>query len=169
MDLKEVGEKLGVATILEGSIRKQNDQLRITVQLVSAKDGYHLWSERFDRKITDVFAIQDEIALAVSSKLKLTLLKRGDEVTATKATNQEAYDLYLRGRFFFNQRGEGLIKGLDLFKQSIKADSTFSQAHAALALNYAIMTFYYMIPSLYGIEESKKYAKTAIQLDPTVI
>ena len=166
MDLKEVGEKLGVATILEGSIRKQNDQLRITVQLVSAKDGYHLWSERFDRKITDVFAIQDEIALAVSAKLKLTLLKPGKEVTATKATNQEAYDLYLQGRFFFNQRGEGLIKGLDLFKQSIKADSTFSQAQAALALNYVIMSYYYMIPTLYGIEEGKKYANAAIQLDP---
>ena len=166
MDLKEVGEKLGVATILEGSIRKQNDMLRITVQLVSTKDGYHLWSERFDRKITDVFAIQDEIAQAVSSKLKLTLLKAGNEVTATKAINQEAYDLYLRGRFFFNQRGEGLIKGLDLFKQSIKVDSTFSQAYAALALDYAIMSWYYMIPTLYGIEESRKYASAAIELDP---
>ena len=166
MDLKEVGEKLGVATILEGSIRKQNDLLRITVQLVSTKDGYHLWSERFDRKITDVFAIQDEIAQAVSSKLKLTLLKTGKEATATRAVNQEAYDLYLRGRFFFNQRGEGLIKGLDLFKQSIKADSTFSPAHSALALDYAIMGFYYMIPSLQAIEESRKYARAAIRLDP---
>lgn len=165
MDLKEVGEKLGVATILEGSIRKQNDQLRITVQLVSSKDGYHLWSERFDRKITDVFAIQDEIAQAVSSKLKLTFLN-GNEVAAAKATNQEAYDLYLQGRFFFNQRGEGLIKGLDLFKQSIKVDSTFSQAQAALALNYAIMSYYYMIPTLNGIEESRKYANSAIRLDP---
>jgi TolB-like protein/Tfp pilus assembly protein PilF len=165
MDLKDVGEKLGVATILEGSIRKQNDQLRITVQLVSSKDGYHLWSERFDRKITDVFAIQDEIAQAVSSKLKLTFLN-GNEVAAAKATNQEAYDLYLQGRFFFNQRGEGLIKGLDLFKQSIKVDSTFSQAQAALALNYAIMSYYYMIPTLNGIEESRKYANSAIRLDP---
>jgi len=165
MDLKDVGEKLGVATILEGSIRKQNDQLRITVQLVSSKDGYHLWSERFDRKITDVFAIQDEIAQAVSSKLKLTFLN-GNEVAAAKATNQEAYDLYLQGRFFFNQRGEGLIKGLDLFKQSIKVDSTFSQAQAALALNYAIMSYYYMIPTLNGIEESRKYANSTIRLDP---
>jgi TolB-like protein/Flp pilus assembly protein TadD len=162
IDLKEVGEKLGVATILEGSIRKQNDLLRITVQLVSAKDGYHLWSERFDRKITDVFAIQDEIARAVSAKLKLTLLNQ----SPTTTRNQEAYDLYLKGRHLFNQRGESMVQARDLLIQAIATDSTFSQAYATLALNYAAMGFYYMIPSSECIPEATKFARRAIALDP---
>ena len=168
MDLKEVGEKLGVATILEGSIRKQNDQLRITVQLVSAKDGYHLWSERFDRKITDVFAIQDEIALAVSSKLKLTLLKLNDGGAATmpKAVNKEAYDLYLQGRFFLNKRGSGMMRGLQLFKQAFELDSTFAPACEGIAYSYSLLAFYDFIPSVDGISEAKKWAFKALKLEP---
>ena len=166
IDLKEVGEKLGVATILEGSIRKQNNQLRIYVQLVSAKDGYQLWSQRFDRKVTDVFAIQDEIAQAVSAKLKLTLLHQPSDGPGTSMHNQEAYDLYLQGRFFFNKRGPGLLKGLELFKKSVALDSTFAQAQAAIALSYAIMSYYYAVPSVEGLRETKKFAQRAIELDP---
>lgn len=165
MDLKQVGEKLGVATILEGSIRKQNDLLRINVQLVNTSNGYHLWSERYDRKITDMFAVQDEIAQAVSSKLKLTLLNQPSSTPTTK--NQEAYDLYLRGRHLFNQRGESMLKARELLSQAIAADSTFSQAYATLALNYAVMAFYNFIPSTRGIMESRKFASRAIKLDPS--
>ncbi len=167
VDLKEVGEKLGVATILEGSIRKQNDQLRITVQLVSAKDGYHLWSQRFDRKVTDVFAIQDEIAQAVSSKLKVTFLSEStDGRPKANVQNQEAYEFYLKGRFFLNMRGTGMLKGLEFFKQAVALDSTFALAYEGLASCYAVLSFYQMIPSLAAIRESKKWAMKAIELEP---
>ncbi len=166
MDLKEVGEKLSVATILEGSIRKQNDRLRITVQLVSTKDGYQLWSERFDRKITDVFAIQDEIAQAVSSKLKLTLLKPRDGEASAKSTSKEAYDIYLQGRFFLNKRGPGMQKGLELFKEAFAIDSTFAPTCEGAAYSYALLAFYDYIPSMQGIDEAKKWAFEAIQIEP---
>ena len=165
-DLKEVGEKLGVATILEGSVRKQGDQLRITAQLINVKDGYHLWSQRFDRKVTDVFSIQDEIATTISEKLKVTLLqdRRADPMHMTG--NQQAYDAYLKGRYFLNKRGESMLKALEFFKQAVGLDSTFAAAHSGIAASYAIMSFYYMIPSLDGTAEAKKYAATAIRLDP---
>ncbi len=165
IDLKEVGKKLSVTSILQGSVRKQNDQLRIIIQLVNASDGYQLWSQRFDRKMTDVFAIQDEIAQAVSLKLKITLLSH-DTNASSKPTNQESYELYLKGKFFLNKRGPGLMKGLEYFKQSIALDSTFSQSYASIALSYGIMAFYYMVPSSDAIKQVKEYANKAIELNP---
>ncbi len=167
-DLKEVGEKLSVSTILEGSVRKQGDQLRITVQLITTKDGYHLWSQRFDRKVTDIFAIQDEIAQAVSSKLKITFLDQPTPGRALSEHSQQAYDLYLKGRFFINKRGAGLATGLNYLMQSLALDSTFAQTYAAISLSHALLSFYYLTPSREGIEESKKYAMKAIQLDPNL-
>lgn len=167
IDLKEVGEKLSVATVLEGSVRKQGDQLRITVQLISAHDGYHLWSQRFDRKVTDIFSIQDEIAQAVSTRLKLTLLRQNDIVPQTsKPGNQEAYDLYLKGRFFLNKRGESMLKAVEYFKQSVALDSTLALSHTWLGNSYALLAFYHMMPSLDGVQLAKKSIKTALRLDP---
>lgn len=117
--------------------------------------------------MTDVFSIQDEIAQAVTSKLRVTLLSHGASAeTSTKPTNQEAYELYLKGKFFFNKRGSGLMKGLDYFKQSIAIDSTFSPAYESIALSYAIMSFYYIVPSAEGIKGAKEYAHKAIALNP---
>ena len=167
IDLIEVGKKLSVASILQGSVRKQNDQLRINIQLVNAADGYQLWSQRFDRKMTDVFSIQDEIAQAVSSKLRVTLLRNdGSAEPSTKLVNQDAYELYLKGKFFLNKRGSGLMKGVDYFKQSIAIDSTFSPAYESIAMSYAIMSYYYIVPSAEAIKGAKEYAHKAIALNP---
>src|SRR5678815_3485775 len=106
MDLREVGEKLGVSTVLEGSVRKQGNRLRVTAQLINVQDGFHIWSERYDREMDDIFAIQDEIALAITEQLKITLLEKDREkITKTATHNAEAYELYLKGRFHLNRRG----------------------------------------------------------------
>jgi TolB-like protein len=103
-DVRTIAEKLNVATLLEGSVRKAGDQVRITTQLINAADGYHLWSETYDRKLTDVFAVQDEIAQAVVAALKLKLLP-GQAPTSKqhRTSNPEVYTQYLLGRQFFNR------------------------------------------------------------------
>ena len=116
IDLRELGQKLGVHTVLEGSVRKQHNRLRVTVQLVNVDDGFHLWSERYDREMDDIFAIQDEIALSVTEKLKITLLETERAIiTNTPTESKEAYDFYLKGRFYWNRRGPGLKKGWNIF------------------------------------------------------
>jgi TolB-like protein/tRNA A-37 threonylcarbamoyl transferase component Bud32/Tfp pilus assembly protein PilF len=133
IDLAEVGAKLKVATVLEGSARKAGNRLRINVQLVKVGDGYHLWSERYDREMTDVFAMQDEIAKAIANRLQVTL---GGEETplVTPATgNLDAYHLYLKGRYYLAQRGLGLKRALGCFDQALSFDPNYALAHAGLA------------------------------------
>ena len=102
-----MGDKLSVSKVLEGSVRKQGNRLRITAQLINVDDGFHLWSERYDRDMDDIFAIQDEIALAITEKLKITLLEKDRElITKTSTQNTEAYELYLKGRFYLSRRGK---------------------------------------------------------------
>ena len=116
-----MGEKLKVGTVLEGSVRKQGNRLRITAQLINVEDGYHLWSEKFDRELDDIFAIQEEIALAITEELKITLLENEKAfINKNPTENQEAYDLYLKGRFHLNKRGADTIKGLDYFQQAMR-------------------------------------------------
>jgi TolB-like protein len=105
VDMRVVGEKLNVSTVLEGSVRKQGNRLRITAQLINVDDGYHLWSEKYDREMNDIFAIQDEIALAITEQLKITLLEKEKALIHKNPTeNHEAYDHYLKGRFYLNRR-----------------------------------------------------------------
>ena len=126
IDIRLVGQKLNVRTLLEGSIRKQNLRLRITAQLINAGDGIQLWSGRYDRELHDIFAIQDEIALAITEELKMTLLEKDKVLINDKrTTNQEAYDLYLKGRFYLNKRGSGIKKALEYFQQASEIDPEF--------------------------------------------
>src|SRR5206468_6453958 len=105
IDLREVGEKLRVSAVLEGSVRKQGNKLRIIAQLINVEDGFHLWSEKYDRNIDDIFAIQDEIALAITENLKMVLLENDKAIiTKSHTQNTEAYEFYLRGRFYLNKR-----------------------------------------------------------------
>ncbi|HKC37832.1 MAG TPA: adenylate/guanylate cyclase domain-containing protein, partial [Chitinophagaceae bacterium] len=115
IDLREIGEQLNVRTVLEGSIRKQGNKVRITAQLINAEDGYHLWSERYDRQLDDIFAIQDEIALMITEKLKVILLDADRElITKTYTQNTDAYELYLKGRYEWGRRTkEGFLKSID--------------------------------------------------------
>ncbi len=169
IDLREVGLKLGVSTVLEGSVRKQRNSLRITAQLINVDDGFHLWSERYDREMDDIFAIQDEIALAITEKLKVTLLER-ERAIITKAPTEdkEAYDLYLKGRFYWNRRGPGLKKGLEYFLKAAELDPNFSLAHAGIADTYLLFAFYFVLPPHQAVPKAREAAKRAIQLNPTL-
>ena len=103
-DLRVIGQKLDVANILEGSVRKEGNKVRITAQLIQTSDGSHLWSDTYDRELNDVFAVQDDIARSVSGALKITLL--GEKPSFAKSQNAEAYNAYLQGRYFLDRRGK---------------------------------------------------------------
>jgi TolB-like protein len=132
-DLREIGKELGVRYLVEGSVRKSGDQLRITAQLIDAGDGSHLWSETYDRRFVDVFAIQTEIAESVAEKLRVPLGLAGDDLLVTPTADLEAYDLYLAGRSAMRARGPSLADAVRLFEAAIARDSTWSPAWAALA------------------------------------
>jgi len=166
-DIHEVGRKLKVKTVLEGSIRKAGDRMRITAQLVNVDDGYHLWSEKYDRKMEDIFAIQDEISLAIIDKLKLKLLKEEKETFIKRYTDDlEAYDLYLKGRYFWNRRYEGgLQKGLEYFNQTIKKDPSYAPAYAGIADSLSILGLFGWLPPKEAFPKAKAAALKAIEID----
>jgi adenylate cyclase len=165
--LREIGEKLGVNTVLEGSVRKQGKRLRVTVQLVNVEDGFHLWSERYDRNTDDIFAIQDEVALAVTEKLKVTLLEK-DRVKMNKAhtQNAEAYELYLKGRFYTNKRGAAIMTGIHCFQLAIDLDPDFALAHTGFGDAVLMAAFYGFLRPSEVIHRAKQAAERALQIDP---
>ena len=168
-EIADVGEKLKVATVLEGSVRKAGNRVRITAQLVNVTDGYQLWSERFDRTMDDVFEVQDEIATKIAEKLKLTLADEPDRPIVQPATGHtEAYDLYLKGRFFLAQRGEGIQKALDYFQKSLAIDPRFALAHSGTADAYAFLVFYNLLPPLTAFPKARTAAREALALDETL-
>ncbi len=165
VDIREVGEKLGVASVLEGSVRKVGNRIRITAQLISVENGYHLWSETYDRQLEDVFAIQDEISRAIVDALKLRLgSDAGQLVAPTK--NLEAYTLYLKGRFFFNKFTDpGLRKGLDLFQQSLLQDPGYARSYAGIADCWCNLADDWVVPDD-AYPRAKAAAARALQQDP---
>jgi adenylate cyclase len=169
-DLRDIGEKLGVSTVLEGSVRKQGNRLRVTVQLVNVEDGFQLWSEKFERNFDDIFAIQDEIAVGVTEKLKLTLLEtdRKRIVTRTHTQNAEAYELYLKGRFYINKRGVAIITGIHCFQLAIDMDPGFALAYSGYADANLMAAFYGLMPAAQVISKAKKAAETALAIDPSL-
>ncbi len=167
IDLREIGEKLDVSTVLEGSVRKQGNFLRVTVQLINVDDGFHLWSEKYDRNMDDIFAIQDEIALSITEKLKVTLLEKDREmITKSYTQNTEAYELYLKGRFYMNRRGASIMIGIQCFQQAINIDPGFALAHVGYADANLLIGFYALLPPAQVMQKAKQSAKTAIRLDP---
>jgi len=140
-DIFEIGRKLKVDTVLEGSIRKAGNRLPITAQLVGTADGYHLWSEKYDRNMEDIFAIQDEISLAIVDKLKIELLGDEESMLVKRGTdNLEAYDLYMRGRFFWEKRGLSLKTAIGYFKRAIELNPDYALAHWLLGYNYWLLS-----------------------------
>lgn len=140
-DIREIGRKLSVEKVLEGSIRKEDSQLRITVQLVNVSDSYHIWSETFDKELTKVFAIQDEIALTIADKLKVTLLSDEKARLVKRSTeNLEAYNLYLLGRYFFYQSTEeSMNKAIRYFEQAIANDPRYALAYVWQANCHSVL------------------------------
>jgi TolB-like protein/Flp pilus assembly protein TadD len=169
-DVRTIARKLNVDTVLEGSVRKADNRLRITAQLINAADGYHLWSERYDRQMEDVFAIQDEITLAIVNKLKVSLLGGEREALVKRSTEDvEAYNLYLKGRYFWNKRTEtGYLKSLEYFRQAIDKDPTYAVAHAGIADSYDLLGWYGYLAPEEAFPRARTAAERARELDPTL-
>jgi len=132
VDLRIIGERLNVRAVLEGSVRRSGNHLRVTVQLVSVADGYHLWSEKYDREMKDIFEIQDEISRSIAERLKVTLENEQPLVKAG-TNNLEAYQLYLKGRALFFRRGPHLRRSLECFERAVALDMNYALAWAGLA------------------------------------
>ena len=171
LDLRHIGEQLNVANVLEGSVRRSGARLRITAQLIDTETGYHLWSNTYDRELTDVFAIQDEIAKNVVDALKVTLLGEQAAVTDHGTDNLEAYNLYLQAVYFNDHLSEGnLAKAGHALKQAIKLDPAYAQAYALLARvhqqNITGFTGDGADDFIAGFEKVHEYADIALRLDP---
>ncbi len=165
-DLRAVGEQLNVATVLEGSVRRSGNRLRITAQLINVADGYHLWSERYDRQLTDVFAIQDEIAGAIARRLKPSLGRNTWDPPKPPTATTEAYDLYLKGRALAYQRGQTLLGAVDCLERAVALDDTFALAHAALAEALSFAGYYGLAQLSQLIPRAEALARRAVILGP---
>ncbi|MCP4706868.1 MAG: protein kinase [candidate division Zixibacteria bacterium] len=170
IDIRKIGQTLNVDTILEGNVRSEGKRLRITVQLVNVKDGYYLWSEKYDRDMTDLFVIQDEISRSIGDKLKLQLDGDNDKPLVKKYTeNLEAYHLYLRGRYYWNKRYEGgLQRSVEYFQQAIEKDPAYALPYTGLADAYNIMGFYNFLSPHESCPRAKAAASKAIEIDPNL-
>jgi serine/threonine protein kinase/tetratricopeptide (TPR) repeat protein len=167
LDVRRVGSELGVESVLEGSVRKAGSRLRITAQLINVADGYHLWSEKYDRELEDVFAIQDEISIAIVEKLKGKLLKEEKSKLVRRYTeNEEAYNLYLKGRFYWNRRHEGWIeKAIELFQQAVEKDPLFAPGYVGIADCYNIATVLALMEPRIAYPKSKDAVAKALAID----
>jgi tetratricopeptide (TPR) repeat protein len=178
-DVREVGTRLGVATVLDGSVRTADSTLRITARLSDARNGYQLWSRTYERKREDVFAIQEEISRSIVETLKGTLVGRADSAaTARPGTDLEAYNLYLRGRHALYMKGryswyrrteEGLRSAAAYFSRAIEKDSTYALAHAGLADAHAVLGFYDYLPPRAAFPMAERAARRAMALDSTLV
>jgi serine/threonine protein kinase/Flp pilus assembly protein TadD len=169
-DVRAIGALLEASEVLEGSVRRSGENLRITVQLTSTDDGRLVWSERYDRKLRDVFAIQDEIARTIVTTLRATSFADLAPVRRSRRTeNVQAYGLYLRGRYAWNKRtSDGIIEGIRYFEEAIALDPTFVLAYTGLADSFSLQIDYRSVPVHEGHEKAKFYARKAIALDDTV-
>ena len=142
-DLRAIGEKLQVRHVVEGTVRKAGNRLRITVQLVSVADGFHIWSERYDREMDDVFAIQDDIATTIAAKLKVTLAFAGiDQLIKPATGNLDAYDEYLKGMALMHRRGIAIFEAIESFRRAIALDANYAPALAGLAHAQVLASFW---------------------------
>ncbi len=169
-DLRQIAQQLGVANILEGSVQKVNDQVRVNVQLIKADTEAHLWAEVYDRKLTDIFAVESEIARTVATTLQAKLTGSAEHVLASRPTeNPEAHQLYLKGRYFWNRRTEeNIATARSYFQQAIEKDPSYALAYAGLADCYGLMPIYANNPPKEDIQRAMAAARRAIALDDTL-
>jgi serine/threonine protein kinase/tetratricopeptide (TPR) repeat protein len=167
-DVRLIGEQLNVGTVLEGSVRKSGNRLRVTAQLINVADGFHIWSERYDREMADVFEIQDDIARAIVEALKVKLVAGRNEPLVQAGTSQlEAYHLVLQGRHHWNRRtNESLVKAEACFLEALRLDPEYSEAHGALALTYAVMMDHSDNPHAEFKAKLETTAHAALKLKP---
>jgi len=168
VDLRVIAEQLNVRTVLEGSVRRSGNNLRITAQLVKAEDGYHLWSEKYDREVKDVFAIQEDIAQAIARRLELTL-DSGQQILLKAGTdNLEAYKAYTQGRSLFFQRGIRLPVAVERFKKAVSLDPGYAMAWSGLADAFNMLGFYGLEKPEHCLPPAKEAAQRSIALDASL-
>ena len=169
-DVRAIGALLGASAVLEGTVRKAGERLRITAQLTSTDDGQLLWSQRYDRTLEDVFAIQDEIANTIVSTLRATTFASLETPVARRHTeNVRAHSLYLRGRHAWNKRSqEAVFESIDFFEQAIREDPNYALAYTGLSDSFALLLDYRSVPVQEWHERAKEYARKALALDESL-
>ena len=167
LSVKEIGRELGVSSILEGSVQKIGNNVRITAQLIDSRTDVHLWSEIYDRNISDIFSIQSEVAQSVARELKATLTsKEKGQIEKNQTSSVIAYNLYLQGRFFWNKRTEeGQKKSIEFFEKSVALDPNYALAYAGMADAYFILTWRGWLPNPEGYIRAKGFALQALEID----
>ena len=169
IDLRIIGEQLNVRTILEGSVRRAGNHLRITAQLVNVADGYHVWSERYDREMKDIFDVQDEIACAIVERMKVSLEGgRLGPLVKARTKNLEAYELYLKGRALLSKRGSAIPHALACFERAVALDSEYALAWAGLADSYTVLGYYGLARPEVSMPKGTEAARRAVALDPSL-
>ena len=169
-DLPQIAQQLGVANILEGSVQKPSDQVRVNVQLIHAATDTHLWAETYDRKLTDVFAVESDIARAVAERLRAKLTGSAEHVLASRPTeNPEAHQLYLKGRYFWNKRtADNLKTAIDFFEKAIAKDPAYAVAYSGLADAHAVLPYYAATSPKDDAGKALAAAGKAVKLDDTL-
>jgi serine/threonine protein kinase/Tfp pilus assembly protein PilF len=170
LDVREIGRKLNVEHVLEGSVRKAGNRVRITAQLVNVKDGYHVWSEKYERDMEDIFAIQDDISLAIADNLKIRLLRKEKEAILKRHTDDlAAYNLYLKGIYFSRMySAEGFDNAIDYFERSLQQDPKYALAYYGLAEVYYTISYWSNVPPKEAYPKAKTYARKALDIDKTL-
>lgn len=170
VDVREIGRALGVRAVLEGSVRRAGNRLRITVQLVDAQNGYHLWSEQYDRELGDVFAVQEQISRAVVRTLEPALLRNASAPLVSASTdNPAAFQLYMQGRYFWNQRTEeSLRKAIQRFEQAIRIDPEYARAYSGLSDAHNALTDNGYVPAEPALTRAETAVRAALRLDPAL-
>src|SRR5438132_1568723 len=165
LSVRQIGEELAVATVLEGSVRREGNAMRLTAQLINAADGYHLWSKTYDRELKSVFAVEDELARAIADALRPKLLKQASLAPAPTG-NLEAHDLYLKGRHSWSKRTEGDLKeAMGLFERAIALDPTYALAHSGLADCHLLLGEYTAASTADILAQARPHAYRAPELD----
>jgi serine/threonine-protein kinase len=169
LDVREIGQRLNVSALLEGSVRRAGNRLRVTAQLINAADGYHMWSESYDRQLADVFEVQDELSRSIVNTLRPKLVGEDSGPLVLPATsNVEAYTTYLKGRFFWNKRTlDGYRRGIELFEEALTKDPDYALAYTGIADCWAMLAFDYFggVPPAEGMPRAKAAALRALELD----
>jgi len=168
VDLRSVGKQLNVRTVLEGSVRRADNRLRVTAQLICTADGYHIWSEHYDREMKDVFAIQEEIARAIAERLKITFPWRETPLVKTGTMNLEAYQSYLKGQALLYKRGAAIPRALAACQQAVDLDPNYAMAWAALANCYTTLGWYGLAAPQDSMPKGTAAARRALALDPSL-
>jgi len=167
LTVQEIGQKLNVQNVLEGSVQVSGDEIRITAQLSKVEDGFQIWSEDYEQKMENVFSIQDDIALKIIKSLSIKLIgEKEGQIIKHYTDNIEAYDLYNKGRHFVNMRTEESLKrAIEYFDQAIERESDYAAAYSGKANAYGMLPYYEMVPSKEALSKAREAATKAIELD----